>query len=136
MFFFFLIIRRPPRSTRTDTLFPYTTLFRSDEACGRAHRAHSLPRRTAESAGARQAADRRKREGGHGMRTQARDGSGPTAARGDRSLRVGKRLSIARTLHGHTGVRGGAHRLAGEQYGTAQEEDENAWGGEMGGQYE
>src|SRR3546814_15827886 len=27
--FFFLIILRPPRSTRTDTLFPYTTLFRS-----------------------------------------------------------------------------------------------------------
>src|SRR3546814_19116774 len=27
---FFLIIRRPPRSTRTDTLFPYTTLFRSE----------------------------------------------------------------------------------------------------------
>src|SRR3546814_5206206 len=34
MFFclvFFLMIRRPPRSTRTDTLFPYTTLFRSAE---------------------------------------------------------------------------------------------------------
>src|SRR3546814_20509665 len=30
--FFFLMIRRPPRSTRTDTLFPYTTLFRSDGA--------------------------------------------------------------------------------------------------------
>src|SRR3546814_8512031 len=30
---FFLIIRRPPRSTRTDTIFPYTTLFRS----GRSH---------------------------------------------------------------------------------------------------
>src|SRR3546814_17934754 len=29
VFVFFLIIRRPPRSTRTDTLFPYTTLFRS-----------------------------------------------------------------------------------------------------------
>src|SRR3546814_11238691 len=29
LFFFFLRIRRPPRSTRTDTLFPYTTLFRS-----------------------------------------------------------------------------------------------------------
>src|SRR3546814_14366108 len=29
MLFFFLSIRRPPRSTRTDTLFPYTTLFRS-----------------------------------------------------------------------------------------------------------
>src|SRR3546814_17760471 len=28
-FFFFLRILRPPRSTRTDTLFPYTTLFRS-----------------------------------------------------------------------------------------------------------
>src|SRR3546814_14773313 len=28
---FFLVIRRPPRSTRTDTLFPYTTLFRSME---------------------------------------------------------------------------------------------------------
>src|SRR3546814_13582497 len=28
-FFFFLMIRRPPRSNRTDTLFPYTTLFRS-----------------------------------------------------------------------------------------------------------
>src|SRR3546814_7450510 len=29
VFIFFLRIRRPPRSTRTDTLFPYTTLFRS-----------------------------------------------------------------------------------------------------------
>src|SRR3546814_12824307 len=27
--FFLLMLRRPPRSTRTDTLFPYTTLFRS-----------------------------------------------------------------------------------------------------------
>src|SRR3546814_20416129 len=33
--FFFLMIRRPPRSTRTDTLFPYTTLFRS--AAGSPH---------------------------------------------------------------------------------------------------
>src|SRR3546814_3387306 len=31
--FFFLMIRRPPRSTRTDTLFPYTTLFRSLGIC-------------------------------------------------------------------------------------------------------
>src|SRR3546814_13405192 len=29
--FFLLMRRRPPRSTRTDTLFPYTTLFRSVE---------------------------------------------------------------------------------------------------------
>src|SRR3546814_7403152 len=42
---FFLMIRRPPRSTRTDTLFPYTTLFRSilarledDEHVGRVRR--------------------------------------------------------------------------------------------------
>src|SRR3546814_12676021 len=28
--FYFLMVLRPPRSTRTDTLFPYTTLFRSD----------------------------------------------------------------------------------------------------------
>src|SRR3546814_12123997 len=40
--FFFLMIRRPPRSTRTDTLFPYTTLFRSP----RAHKARRRrPRR-------------------------------------------------------------------------------------------
>src|SRR3546814_9038372 len=30
VFIFFLMIRRPPRSTRTDTLFPYTTLFQSE----------------------------------------------------------------------------------------------------------
>src|SRR3546814_4903770 len=33
--FFVLMIRRPQRSTRTDTLFPYTTLFRSKEAAHR-----------------------------------------------------------------------------------------------------
>src|SRR3546814_15826057 len=33
-FCFFLMIRRPPRSTRTDTLFPYTTLFRSADLAG------------------------------------------------------------------------------------------------------
>src|SRR3546814_9043900 len=40
---FFLMIRPPPRSTRTDTLFPYTTLFRS-QAAGRSH---YFPRRQA-----------------------------------------------------------------------------------------
>src|SRR3546814_2132528 len=34
---FFLMIRRPPRSTRTDTLFPYTTLFRSSTGRFRCH---------------------------------------------------------------------------------------------------
>src|SRR3546814_17121765 len=36
---FLLMIRRPPRSTRTDTLFPYTTLFRSHQLLEAAHRA-------------------------------------------------------------------------------------------------
>src|SRR3546814_16570441 len=44
---FFLMIRRPPRSTRTDTLFPYTTLFRSRRTARSASRrprsAASLP---------------------------------------------------------------------------------------------
>src|SRR3546814_11560548 len=31
LYVFFLMIRRPPRSTRTDTLLPYTTLFRSSK---------------------------------------------------------------------------------------------------------
>src|SRR3546814_9410641 len=55
LFFFFLMIRRPPRSTRTDTLFPYTTLFRSVRARGRksARRApsHSHAARCGDAAG-------------------------------------------------------------------------------------
>src|SRR3546814_12963357 len=39
-FFFFLILRRPPRSTRTDTLFPYTTLFRSSRHGHQEQRLH------------------------------------------------------------------------------------------------
>src|SRR3546814_13794412 len=46
--FFFLMIRRPPRSTRTDTLFPYTTLFRSttneDQHRGGLHARRGAPR--------------------------------------------------------------------------------------------
>src|SRR3546814_15656965 len=37
--FLFLLIRRPPRSTRTDTLVPYTTRFRSTDRHRRAHHA-------------------------------------------------------------------------------------------------
>src|SRR3546814_17025440 len=46
---FFLMIRRPPRSTRTDTLFPYTTLFRSGAAVARGSARHlvSCPARAA-----------------------------------------------------------------------------------------
>src|SRR3546814_8782064 len=41
--FFFLRIRRPPRSTRTDTLFPYTTLFRSPRRPARRSRSRTPP---------------------------------------------------------------------------------------------
>src|SRR3546814_3506943 len=42
-FVFFLMIRRPPRSTRTDTLFPYTTLFRSLLPSGAQHHRGPCP---------------------------------------------------------------------------------------------
>src|SRR3546814_17521737 len=51
IFIFFLMIRRPPRSTRTDTLFPYTTLFRSRRgvnhagACAQFHVVSQVHRR-------------------------------------------------------------------------------------------
>src|SRR3546814_10056794 len=58
MLFFFLMIRRPPRSTRTDTLFPYTTLFRSPphhrrqgSGAGAAHD-QGMPRRSRQAAAA------------------------------------------------------------------------------------
>src|SRR3546814_1926145 len=48
------MIRRPPRSTRTDTLFPYTTLFRSrcDRTAGRARRTLSRYRCSSGKGGA------------------------------------------------------------------------------------
>src|SRR3546814_17735930 len=49
-FLFFLMIRRPPRSTRTDTLFPYTTLFRSE-----LEPRHATGRRELDGCGARSA---------------------------------------------------------------------------------
>src|SRR3546814_17587186 len=39
MYFFCVMLRRPPRSTRTDTLFPYTSLFRSGALHPAVHRA-------------------------------------------------------------------------------------------------
>src|SRR5213592_5033576 len=40
--FFFLMMRRPPRSTQRSTLFPYTTLFRSQGFDGRGRRARAV----------------------------------------------------------------------------------------------
>src|SRR3546814_1824574 len=82
-FFFFLMIRRPPRSTRTDTLFPYTTLFRSyrvrrdraQPACrqpGPDHAAAPAPAGGAQAGradGRRDDADRRS----HGARREPQD---------------------------------------------------------------
>src|SRR3546814_7747598 len=59
---FFVMIRRPPRSTRTDTRFPYTTLFRS--AGWRGGKARGLDRR-----------------GGHGLRCGRRRGADRGEAR-------------------------------------------------------
>src|SRR3546814_4597014 len=42
LYIMFLMIRRPPRSTRTDALFPYTTLFRSPRRLGVARRCAAL----------------------------------------------------------------------------------------------
>src|SRR3546814_5916509 len=73
----FLMIRRPPRSTRTDTLFPYTTLFRSG---GDAERQRQGPEDRPLSAlppGALEQLCRRRRAlplpaGGHARRSRSR----------------------------------------------------------------
>src|SRR3546814_9980488 len=53
------MIRRPPRSTRTDTLFPYTTLFRSDRDQVDARREVELQRLQPDGLGADMAAVQR-----------------------------------------------------------------------------
>src|SRR3546814_10219812 len=58
--FFFLMIRRPPISTRTDTLFPYTTLFRSS----RTGEAAPVDRRFSDPARAQRLGGHRRRERG------------------------------------------------------------------------
>src|SRR3546814_13402456 len=68
------MIRRPPRSTRTDTLFPYTTLFRSAGAVGIARAGHFLRADQrgipafADGAGDRRAAGERERGDEQGVR--------------------------------------------------------------------
>src|SRR3546814_1257978 len=67
-YLFFLMIRRPPRSTRTDTLFPYTTLFRS-----------------ARPAGVRRRCARRKREAKRSLGNVCFRALHSNSGRGDRS---------------------------------------------------
>src|SRR3546814_7056392 len=73
------MIRRPPRSTRTDTLFPYTTLFRSRE---------QLFQPVGRLGPANDVADRRE-EGEIEARGQPRD---PRALRGDHRVHVARRI--------------------------------------------
>src|SRR3546814_3462599 len=83
---FFLMIRRPPRSTRTDTLFPYTTRFRSPEARHlRACRARSACRLRGNRAG--------------GAQCQAPAGAGSAATTQMGAYKVGKPYQIANVLY-------------------------------------
>src|SRR3546814_13426631 len=89
------MIRRPPRSTRTDTLFPYTTLFRSRQQRGAgAARGARLPRprsgrRRALLSSRRHARPRRRRlhhRHGHRHRRRRADGPAPPPRPAARSL--------------------------------------------------
>src|SRR3546814_18569310 len=81
---FFLMIRRPPRSTRTDTLFPYTTLFRSRHAApGSARKSRSRIARIGDADGRARLAVR--------CRCRSRGRAGPP------SDRLGRRRSEEHT---------------------------------------
>src|SRR3546814_11375641 len=86
---FFLRIRRPPRSTRTDTLFPYTTLFRSIAPSTPAAAPSSKPTRA-------EAVPKQRGRGGQG----ARSDPGESPAR--RSSHPGKKpvlIHIPEDMH-------------------------------------
>src|SRR3546814_2981904 len=100
VFFFFLMIRRPPRSTRTDTLFPYTTLFRSGRqpdvirfpADPRRHHRRPLPVR-------HQAADRGPEGPLRAERQPVARGAGPAGQPGLRADREPARLPCRSEEH-------------------------------------
>src|SRR3546814_16931558 len=86
--FFFLMIRRPPRSTRTDTLFPYTTLFRSLRGAKQQEGVHEMAGLGGDAYGGErvdvQAAhfdvlDAAGRQRGHGTLASPRGAFGPDA---------------------------------------------------------
>src|SRR3546814_3231015 len=92
MSFFFLMIRRPPRSTRTDTLFPYTTLFRS---IGRDRRARHRPRAAHLGGKAQPLRARARRSAAGAVRAGGRAGAG---ARGPAEQRSEEHTSELQSL--------------------------------------
>src|SRR3546814_10695546 len=91
--FVFLMIRRPPRSTRTDTLFPYTTLFRSlvEGPRRRPVRVHHRGERS-RSRGPASADRRRQTEPlGHQLRHPSCTGGDTTHGRSNRPCRARQR---------------------------------------------
>src|SRR3546814_10612596 len=77
--FFFLMIRRPPRSTRTDTLFPYTTLFRSGQ--GRTSAQAPAHRGKVGQCGSRRALSRPAQRVRHPVRRNGMTSSAPAGPR-------------------------------------------------------
>src|SRR3546814_10604956 len=97
--FFFLMIRRPPRSTRTDTLFPYTTLFRSVAAKIKSRRGRSPDQRNSAVSGLRP-----RRPSQRGQAIQQRDPERLRQLGADRGAVVavgGEHLALHRVLLGH-----------------------------------
>src|SRR3546814_2099859 len=98
------MIRRPPRSKRTDTLFPYTTLFRSadgrfamhhgDELRGHGERGEDDDRLWCERRGEQPAADASDEGGGQRQRV----GDGEDGVRYDRRREIGRAHSELQSL--------------------------------------
>src|SRR3546814_2091223 len=87
------MIRRPPRSTRTDTLFPYTTLFRSWRAA--ISRLHSREAPEPANAAAAQLRGRRYRAGSQGPATAAPPATWPRSEEHTSELQSLMRISYA-----------------------------------------
>src|SRR3546814_14057127 len=124
LLFFFLMIRRPPRSTRTDTLFPYTTLFRSDADGGYTGRTSKSPEAHVRKPRRRGSADIGNRGQPVGRSTQqpGRASSAGGVGLGDLGVAVPADLGIAA---------GGRARAGGVVGGGGR--SEGGWGGEEGG---
>src|SRR3546814_14078662 len=85
------MIRRPPRSTRTDTLFPYTTLFRSPvrgAVAARRIMGDAARDRDAAAFGVRRGAGRTAGEPGRSIAAASRDRPRRLADRGERAARA------------------------------------------------